>query len=239
MIRAARLLFLAAAAALVTGCTSIGYYLQAASGELSLLAAARPIPDWLADPKTPADLKQRLELAVRIRAFASHDLGLPDNRSYTRYADLKRPAAVWNVFATPELSLKLETWCYPVFGCAQYRGYFDRAGADGLAARLAAAGDDVEVGAIPAFSTLGWFSDPLLNTFISWPETELAGLIFHELTHQTVYVADDTVFNESYATAVEREGVRLHDQFAARGALRKCSGQFGNSTRLDQQVPRR
>ena len=203
-----RTTLLAVLAAAATGCSTLGYYWQAARGELSLLAAARPIPDWLADPTTPPSLKERLALAQRIRAFASHDLGLPDNRSYTRYTDLKRTSAVWNVFATPELSLELKTWCYPIFGCAQYRGYFAQADAEALARHLAAEGDDVEVGAIPAFSTLGWFSDPLLSTFIDWPEPELAGLIFHELAHQTVYVSDDTVFNESYATAVEHEGLR-------------------------------
>jgi predicted aminopeptidase len=193
---------------LLGGCTAAGYYAQAVHGHFALLAAARPIPDWLDDPTTPAHLKARLALARRIRSYASRELGLPDNRSYTAYADLKRPAAVWNVFATPELSLELKRWCYPLFGCAGYRGYFDEAAARALATTLRAAGDDVEVGPVPAYSTLGWFPDPLLNTFIDWPDGELARLVFHELAHQVLYVKDDTVFNESFATTVERAGVQ-------------------------------
>jgi predicted aminopeptidase len=197
-----------ALAASLAGCSPLGYYVQAARGQWNLLSSARPIDEWLEDPQSPEDLKQRLRRAREIRAFASRELALPDNRSYTRYADLKRPAAVWNVFATPELSTALKSWCYPVFGCASYRGYFARADADRLAADLAAQGYDVSVGPVPAYSTLGWFADPLLNTFINQSEPELARLIFHELAHQVVYVRDDTVFNESFATCVEREGVR-------------------------------
>jgi predicted aminopeptidase len=207
-----RQLWIGAAAALlaltISGCSSLGYYVQAARGQWSLLSSARPIDDWLEDPHVPEQLKQRLRLARQIREFASRELSEPDNRSYTRYADLKRPAAVWNVFATPELSTRLKSWCYPFFGCASYRGYFDRAEADRLAANLSAQGYDVSVSPVQAYSTLGWFADPLLNTFINLPEPELARLIFHELAHQVVYVRDDTIFNESFATTVEREGVR-------------------------------
>jgi predicted aminopeptidase len=205
---AARLAAAAALALTMNGCSSVGYYAQAARGQWSLLAAARPIDDWLADPAASDPLKERLRLAQQIRAFASSELAEPDNRSYRRYADLKRAAVVWNVFATPELSTRLKTWCYPLFGCASYRGYFDRADAERLAARLAAQAYDVNVGPVQAYSTLGWFDDPLLSTFINLPEPELARLIFHELAHQVVYVRDDTVFNESFATAVEREGLR-------------------------------
>jgi predicted aminopeptidase len=184
-----------------------------------MLAAARPIDDWLADPDTPPALQQQLERARAIRAFASRELALPDNRSYTAYADLKRAAVVWNVFATPALSLQLKTWCYPLFGCVSYRGYFDREAAHALAAELRAAGDDVYVSPIPAYSTLGWMDwlggDPLLNTFIGYAEAELARVIFHELAHQVVYVKDDSVFNESFATTVERAGV--HRWLAAHG----------------------
>ena len=207
-LRAARLVAVVALALAMDGCSSVGYYAQAARGQWSLLAAARPIDEWLADPNASDELKERLRLARRIREFASRELAEPDNRSYTRYADLKRPAAVWNVFATPELSTRLKTWCYPFFGCASYRGYFDRADAERMGARLAQEGYDVNVGPVQAYSTLGWFDDPLLNTFINLPEPELARLVFHELAHQVVYVRDDTVFNESFATAVEREGVR-------------------------------
>jgi predicted aminopeptidase len=199
---------LAMLALTMSGCSSLGYYAQAARGQWDIVSAARPIDDWLADPNASDELKGRLRLARRMREFASRELAEPDNRSYTSYADLKRPAAVWNVFATPELSTRLKTWCYPFFGCASYRGYFDRSAADRLAAALATQGFDVSVGPVQAYSTLGWFSDPLLNTFINLPEPELARLIFHELAHQVVYVRDDTVFNESFATSVEREGVR-------------------------------
>ena len=192
----------------LAGCTALGYYSQAAQGHLALMAAARPITEWVEDPATPETLRERLLQAKQIRRFAADSLALPDNRSYTAYVDLKRPAAVWNVFATPELSLELETWCYPVVGCAGYRGYFDRAAAEAMAAELQAAGFDVNVAPVPAYSTLGWFNDPLLNTFIFAPDVELARMVFHELSHQVVYARDDTVFNESFATAVEREGVR-------------------------------
>ena len=185
----------------------MGYYAQAVQGHFALLAAAKPIPLWLDDPAAPDDLKRRLQRAQQMRAFASRELGLPDNRSYTAYADLKRPAAVWNVFAAPELSLQLKNWCYPLFGCAGYRGYFHLSGAQELADELRAEGYEVNVAPVPAYSTLGWFDDPLLNTFINQGEGELARLIFHELAHQVVYVKDDTVFNESFATTVERVGV--------------------------------
>jgi predicted aminopeptidase len=189
-------------------CSTVGYYAQAVQGHLALLAAAKPIPLWLDDPAAPDDLKRRLQRAQKMRTFASEQLGLPDNRSYTTYADLKRPAAVWNVFAAPELSLQLKTWCYPLFGCAGYRGYFHLASAEELAEELRGQGYEVNVAPVPAYSSLGWFDDPLLNTFINQGEGELARLIFHELAHQVVYVKDDTVFNESFATAVERIGVR-------------------------------
>lgn len=186
----------------------MSYYGQAARGHFALLAAARPIGDWIDNEATPATLKNKLALARQIRAFAVSALALPDNGSYTRYADLKRPAAVWNVFATPELSLQLKTWCYPVIGCAGYRGYFDRAEAERLGAELRAQRYDVNVAPVPAYSTLGWFDDPLLSTFIYQPDGELARLIFHELAHQVAYADGDTVFNESFATAVERIGVQ-------------------------------
>ncbi len=210
-----------AVAAAAAGCSSIGYYAQAARGQLAVLSAARPIDELLADPATPAPLKEELRRAREIRSFASRELGLPDNASYTEYADLHRSAVVWNVFATSPLSLELKTWCYPLFGCASYRGYFDRGAAERFGDELRAQGYDVNVAPVPAYSTLGWFSDPLLNTFINSQEGELARLLFHELAHQVVYVKDDTVFNESFATAVERAGVarwlaERHDERLAR-----------------------
>jgi predicted aminopeptidase len=203
---------LVGAACLTVGCSTLGYYAQSVGGHLDLVARARPIDDLAADPAAPAALRERLALAARIRDFAVTDLGLPDNRSYRRYSDLGRPAAVWNVVAAPELSLTLETWCFAVVGCVGYRGYYDRAAADAEGEQLRARGLEVSVYGVPAYSTLGkldWLGgDPLLNTFIGWPEGELARLVFHELAHQVVFAKDDTVFNESFATAVERIGVQ-------------------------------
>ena len=195
---------------LLTGCADASYYLQSAQGHVALMRVAKPVDDWIADPQTPAELKARLALSQQIRRFAVTDLGLPDNASYHRYADLQRRAVVWNVVAAPELSLTLKTWCFPVMGCVGYRGYFEEAQARALAAELSAQGLEVSVYGVPAYSTLGWMNwaggDPLLNTFINYPSGELARLIFHELAHQVVYAKDDTTFNESFATAVERLG---------------------------------
>ena len=193
-----------------SGCSSIDYLGQSASGHLHLLASARPVKDAIADPATPEALRQRLELTQRMRAFAVTELHEPDNDSYRSYADLKRPAAVWNVVAAPELSLKLATWCFPIVGCVGYRGYYDLASANAAAEPLKTAGLEIEVYEVPAYSTLGWMNwiggDPLLNTFVQWPEGELSRLIFHELAHQVAYAQGDTTFNESFATAVETIG---------------------------------
>ena len=200
-----------AALGLTAGCSNLGYLAQSVNGHLSLVRAARPVPDWLTDAQAPEPLKERLRLSQRMRDFAVTELHLPDNASYRRYADLGRSAAVWNVVAAPELSLTLKTWCFPVVGCVGYRGYFARDAADSEAASLRAEGLEASVYGVPAYSTLGklpgaMFSDPLLSTFVRYPEGELARLIFHELSHQVAYAADDTVFNESFATAVERIG---------------------------------
>ncbi|MEI6761520.1 MAG: aminopeptidase [Betaproteobacteria bacterium] len=198
--------------ALLAGCADTRYYYQSVSGHLQLMQAARPVSDWLADPQAPDGLKARLALAQQIRAFAVAELGLPDNASYHRYADLQRRAVVWNVVAAPEFSVTLKTWCFPVAGCVGYRGYFNEAEARSEAAALQQSGLEVSVYGVPAYSTLGWLNwvggDPMLNTFIRYPEGELARLIFHELAHQVLYVPDDTRFNESFATAVERLGAR-------------------------------
>jgi predicted aminopeptidase len=204
------MLLLAGTVCLTSGCSSFGYIGQSVGGHLDLMQRARPVDDWIADATTAEPLKRKLELSRKMRAFAVRELKLPDNASYTRYADIGRPAVVWNVVATPELSLKLETWCFPVMGCVGYRGYFDKAGADALAAELRAQGWEVDVYGVPAYSTLGWTNwlggDPLLSTFIGWPDGEVARLVFHELAHQVVYASDDTAFNESFAVAVERIG---------------------------------
>jgi predicted aminopeptidase len=190
----------------LSGCSAVEYYWQGASGQLDLLARAQPIPDVVASTSDSA-LKSRLERVQAIRAFASRELALPDNASYTRYAELGRPYVVWNVFAAPELSLVARQWCFPVAGCVAYRGYFAEQDAMAEAARLAAEGYDVHVGGVPAYSTLGYFDDPVLSTFVRYREAELARLVFHELAHQVVYVRDDTSFNESFATAVEEAGI--------------------------------
>ncbi len=198
---------LVAAILFSVGCSQLRYYTQSASGQMEIINKRRPITAVLADPATSPELKQKLEAVMRIRDFASRELGLPDNQSYRGYADLQRPFVVWNVFATDELSLKPREWCFPVAGCVNYKGYFAEADAEAFATMQRENGFDVFVGSVPAYSTLGYFDDPVLNTFIHYPEPELARLIFHELAHQVVYVKDDSVFNESFATTVEREGV--------------------------------
>ena len=190
------------------GCSALSYYWQALNGQMDVGRRARPVEEVLASGTANAELKRKLIYAQRAREFASRELGLPDNQSYRRYADVQRPYVVWNVFSAPSLSLTLNTHCFPVAGCVPYRGYFAEAAAQREAAALRAAGDDVYVGGVPAYSTLGWFDDALLNTFIHYPDLEIARLIFHELAHQVTYVKDDTAFNESYAVAVEEEGLK-------------------------------
>lgn len=194
--------------ALAAGCQSLAYYTQAIGGHLEVLARARPVDDWLADPATPPDLKERLNTARRIREFASRDLKLPENNSYLSYADLNRSFAVWNVFAAPELSVEPKQECFPFAGCVSYRGFYSEDDARRHADKLRAAGYDVYVGGVPAYSTLGWFDDPLLSTFIGYTDAQLARLVFHELAHQVVYAKNDTTFNESFAVTVEEEGVK-------------------------------
>ncbi|MCR4346375.1 MAG: aminopeptidase [Sulfuricaulis sp.] len=194
--------------AFVTGCANPGYYLHAISGQIEILNKRRPVEEVLNDPVTTPQTRQQLKLVQCLRDFASSELGLPDNRSYRTYADLERPFVVWNVFATPELSLEPKQWCFVFAGCVSYRGYFARDKAERFAANMKQEGHDIYVGGVPAYSTLGWFNDPLLNTFIHRSEADLAGLLFHELAHQVLYVSGDTAFNESFATVVELEGVK-------------------------------
>lgn len=200
----------AAAVALLSGCTDMSYLLQSAKGHIDIVRAARPVDEWLAEENTPEALKQRLRLAQMLRRYAVDTLKLPDNASYKRYAALQRRAAVWNVVAAPAYSLKPKDWCFPVTGCVSYRGYFAEQDAQALASNLRAQGLEASVYPVPAYSTLGWTNwlggDPLLSTFIHYPEGELARMIFHELAHQVLYAQGDTAFNESFATAVERLG---------------------------------
>ena len=207
--RFAGILAILGVAALAAGCDTVGYYYQSIGGHLGVMASATPIDDAIATANGANDgkLAQRLALARRIRDYASRDLKLPDNGSYRRYANLHRPYVVWSVFATPELSMDLRKWCFPIVGCITYRGYYDPVDAEQYAQGLRRDGLETYVAGIPAYSTLGYFDDPLLNTFVYQPEGELARLIFHELAHQVVYVRNDTAFNESFATAVEVAGV--------------------------------
>jgi len=202
-----RRLLAAAVLAALAGCTTAEYYWQGIRGQFDLLGRAEPIASVVGNAADPV-LKSKLGRVVAIRNYASRELGLPDNLSYRRYAQLDRRFALWNVFAAPELSLKPLQWCFPIAGCVNYRGYFSEAAARAEAAELAAAGDDVHVGGVPAYSTLGYFADPMLSTFIRYPDIEIARLIFHELAHQVVYAKDDTVFNESFAVSVEQEGLK-------------------------------
>ncbi|MDM0045143.1 aminopeptidase [Variovorax dokdonensis] len=213
-----------------SGCTTLGYYWQAADGHVQIMRAARPVSEVVADPATPDAIRQKLALAQRIRRYASDELDLPDNASYTRYADLKRPAALWNVVAAPAYSLTLNTWCFPVAGCVGYRGYYALADAQAEAKRLKEQGLEVAVYPVPAYSTLGWLNwaggDPLLSSFIGYPEGELARLLFHELAHQVLYVQGDTMFNESFATSVERLGGERWLKTHADAAARETYAQF-------------
>jgi predicted aminopeptidase len=219
----------AAALLLLGGCANFSYYWQSVTGQLDVWSRERPVEAVIADPASAPALKGQLARVLEIREFASRELGLPENRSYRRYADLERPFVVWNVFAAPEFSVEPVRWCFPFTGCVSYRGYFSRDEAERFAAGAAGDGHDVYVGGVPAYSTLGWFADPVLNTFVHYPKIELARLIFHELAHQVLYVKDDTVFNESFAVVVEQEGVR---RWLARAGAGARAGEPERSRRI-------
>lgn len=191
-----------------SACSTLGYYAHVAHGEASLLAHRTSIAKIVDDPKVDAQLRARLGQTQEARTFASDHLLLPRNRSYTSYVDLGRPYVTWNVFATPEFSVDPVTHCFPFAGCVAYLGFFDRARAEREAKRFAEQGDDIAIEGAAAYSTLGWFSDPILSSMMRWSDDELDGVIFHELAHQLIYVEDDTAFNESFATFVQQEGLR-------------------------------
>lgn len=191
-----------------SGCESTGYYRQAVAGQMEILTRARSVKSLLADPGTPPELQSKLRLLLELRTFAERELGLPTDGHYLSYTDLKRPHAVWTVQAAPEFSLQPKSWWYPVVGSATYRGYFSETEARRYAARLAGKNFDVVVDEVDAYSTLGWFQDPALNTFLKYPGRDLAQTIFHELAHQRLYVGGDTKFNEAFAVTVEKEGLR-------------------------------
>jgi predicted aminopeptidase len=184
------------------------YLLQSAAGQLQLMARRKPIARVIANPATPPEVRAQLEAVAQIREFATRRLGLPDNGSYRSYSDVGRPYVVWNVVAAPEFSVDPKEWCYPIVGCVAYRGYFVERRARRFADELRRRGLDVTVGGVAAYSTLGHFDDPILNTMLGWSDVELASIIFHELTHQMIYLANDADFDEALATTVEEEGVR-------------------------------
>jgi len=225
------------AAGQIGGC----YYMQAVGGQLELMRKRAPITEVLEDPSLEAETRRKLELVLEARRFAVDRLDLPDNDSYRSYADLERDFVVWNVFAAPEFSLEPRTWCYPVVGCLAYRGYFDEAAARRQAARLEAQGYDVHVGGVPAYSTLGRFDDPLLNTMMRWSDVSLVSTLFHELAHQKLFVKGDTGFNESFATAVAEIGLErwLDDrgmdlglpEYRRRNQLRREYNRLADETR--------
>ena len=192
----------------LVGCQTLSYGIQAIAGQVDILGRRRPIARMLADPGLDPRLRQRLERVTAIRAFAAEALHLPVNDQYTSYADLERPFAVWVVFAAPQFDLAPRTWCFPVVGCVTYLGFFTEKKARERATSLRAQGLETYVTGVRAYSTLGWFADPILNTFVNAADADLASIVFHELAHGRLYVADDTAFNESFAVAVEREGVR-------------------------------
>lgn len=183
------------------------FYMQAIHGQFEVMHSRQPIPDVIADEASPEDLKKRLQIVQEAREFAIDELLLPDNKSYRSYADLGRDYVVWNVFAAPEFSLDPKTWCYPVAGCVAYRGYFAEEAARKKAESLRRDGYDVAVGGVAAYSTLGKFPDPVLNTMMRWSDGQLVATIFHELAHQKLYIKGDTEFNESFATAVADIGM--------------------------------
>ena len=213
-----RALLILLSAGALAGCETLAYYGQAAAGQLAISAAARSVAKVLADPDVPPALKERLRTARELRDYATRELGLPDGGAYRSYAELDRPYALWNAVAAPEFALEPVQSCFPIAGCVAYRGYFERRDAERYAATQRAAGYDVVVYGVPAYSTLGWFDDPLLSSFIDYPDAELARLVFHELAHQVVYVKDDSAFNESFAVVVEREGLRRWLRDAGRAA---------------------
>ncbi len=188
-------------------CSTVDYYRQAIGGHLHVMLKREAIESVLARPDTPAALRRKLELVSTAREFASRELGLPDNDSYRAYTDLGRPYVVWNVFATPALSLEPVTSCFLFVGCLSYRGYFDAADALRAGERLRQSGHDVFIGGVAAYSTLGWFDDPVLNTMLVWDDARIVEVIFHELAHQRIYAPDDSVFNESFATALAQAGL--------------------------------
>lgn len=190
------------------GCADLSYLRQAVGGHMQLMAKRQDIDGLLTDKQLSPDLAQRLTHVRDMRLYAGEFLGLPSEGSYHSYADLGRSYAVWSVVATPALSIEPVKWCFPILGCVTYRGYYQRSRAVEFARRLQAQGLDVYHAPVPAYSTLGWFDDPVLNTMLAWPAADVAELLFHELAHQVLYLKDDTDFNEAFATMVGEVGAQ-------------------------------
>ena len=221
-----------AVAALLTGCDTVRYYKQAAAGQYEIIAKREPIPTVLARTNTPPKLREKLQLVLGLREFAEHELHLQTDGHYAKYADLGRRYVVWNVYAAPEFSLEPKKWWYPIVGSLKYRGFFAEQDAKDYGAQLAKKGFDVYVGGVDAYSTLGWFKDPVLNTFIHHPPAELAETLFHELAHQRVFASGDTDFNEAFATCVGEEGAR---RWLARQSDAKARADYDLELRRKEQ----
>lgn len=191
-----------------SGCSTVSYYSQSIAGQTEIWMKQQPIDKLLSDPKIKPALKQRLEFVKAIRQYSIDELGLPENNSYLSYADLNRQFVVWTIYATPPYSLEPKTWCYLVVGCLGYKGFFSEKAARDELTKLQKQGLDVYMGGVVAYSTLGWFDDPVLSTMLNWSDLELAKVILHELAHQLLYLKDDTVFNESFAETIAIIGVR-------------------------------
>lgn len=218
---------------LLTACTNLKYYGHTVRGQLELANKRQPVESVISDPETPEALRERLRLSQEARDFASRVLMLPDNNSYRTYADLERPYAVWLVVATREFAVEPHRWCFLFAGCFSYRGYFSKTAAERFSNRLAEQGYDVHIAGGIAYSTLGWFDDPVLNTMLNRSDNGIVSLLFHELAHQQLYLKDDTAFNEAFAVAVEREGMRRwlglrnrQDEFAGYLADRERQDDF-------------
>lgn len=222
---------LIAGLALSAGCGRLGYYVHCTQGHLALLTSSTPISKILSDPDTPDELAEQLQELTRIRDFASTELGLPNNGSYRSYSDLQRPFATWNVVATKEFDLQPLRWCFPVAGCLPYRGFFDRQRAESFATKLKKQGYDTYLYGVSAYSTLGWFNDPLLSTFLNRPATDRAGIIFHELAHQQLFLQNDPSFSEGFAMAVEQLGV---EHWLARNGSAADSAVYRHQLRLEE-----
>jgi predicted aminopeptidase len=229
-----RLLLFCALAVLITGCSSVSYYRQAAAGQYEIFSRQQPIREVIAKADTQPGLREKLQLVLDIRQFAERELHLKADGQYARYADLGRRYVVWNVYAAPEFSLEPKKWWYPIVGSLKYRGFFSEKDARESGARLTKEGYDVYVGGVDAYSTLGWFKDPVLNTFIHHERTELAEILFHELAHQRVFAKGDTDFNEAFASAVGEEGVRRW--LAAQGDAKARAAYETELRRKDQFV---